>query len=124
MVTGAGGGIGRGIVDRFIREGARVCAVDVDKDRLAPLADLHGAAVCTVAADVSTWAGNTFAVESAPNAFGRLDTFIGNAAIFDHGTRLKAIAGDQIGPAAAELLGVNLVGYLLGVRAAMEALRR
>jgi len=123
IVTGAGGGIGRGIVDRFIKEGARVCAVDVDTERLAPLADDHGDTVRLIAADVASWESNRDAVQTALDAFGRLDIFVGNAAIFDHATRLDALAGEQIKSAAEELLGVNLIGYLLGVRASLDALR-
>lgn len=76
IVTGAGGGTERGIVERFMREGARVFVFDVDTDRLAPIADLHSGAACRVAAGVSSRGGNKSAIESARNAFERLDTFV------------------------------------------------
>ncbi|MGE4409912.1 MAG: SDR family oxidoreductase [Sphingobium sp.] len=123
IVTGAGGGIGRGIVDRFVREGARVTAVDFDVERLEALAGLYGDAVRTVVADVADWDANRAVVETTLEAFGRLDCFVGNAGIFDHGMRLEAMEGANIPGAATELLGVNLIGYLLGVRASLDALR-
>lgn len=123
LVTGAGGGIGQGIVDRFVAEGAKVCAVDIDTDRLAPLAARHRADVRIVAADVARWQDNDAMVQACLESFGRLDVFIGNAGIFDHSARLDSLSGQQLQSAAAELLGVNLVGYLLGVRSSLEALR-
>jgi NAD(P)-dependent dehydrogenase (short-subunit alcohol dehydrogenase family) len=33
LVTGASGGIGSAIAERFASEGARVCVADVDEDR-------------------------------------------------------------------------------------------
>lgn len=123
IVTGAGGGIGQGIVDRFVHEGARVTAVDSDAERLEALAGHYGDAVKTMVVDVADWDANRGAVDATLKAFGRLDCFVGNAGIFDHGMRLDAMDGSDIPRAAAELLGVNLVGYLLGVRAAVDALR-
>lgn len=75
IVTGAGGGIERGALSASSARG-RVCVVDVDRNRLAPIADLHSGAVCRVAAGVSSRGGNKSAIESARNAFERLDTFV------------------------------------------------
>lgn len=124
LVTGAGGGIGSGIVDRFVAEGAKVVALDFDAERLAPVADRHGDKVRTIVANVAEWEDNRDAVATTLEAFGRLDCFIGNAGIFDHSMRLDAMDGATIGKAAAEMIGVNLIGYLLGVRAALPALRK
>lgn len=123
IVTGAGGGIGRGIVDRFVREDARVMAVDADAERLSALIGNYGDAVRTIVADVADWNANLRVVAATLDSFGRLDCFVGNAGVFDYGMRLDAMNGAHIADAAAELLGVNLIGYLLGVRAALDALR-
>jgi NAD(P)-dependent dehydrogenase (short-subunit alcohol dehydrogenase family) len=44
LVTAAGQGIGRSITERFLREGARVLATDIDLGKLAGLDRLDGAA--------------------------------------------------------------------------------
>ena len=50
VVTGAGGGIGKAVVHRLLREGARVLAVDAKAEGLAEL----GSADCeTLVADVT-----------------------------------------------------------------------
>ncbi|WJJ92595.1 SDR family NAD(P)-dependent oxidoreductase [Neopusillimonas aromaticivorans] len=51
IVTGAAGGIGRGIVQRYIDEGARVVAADLNTDALASLVRAHPDAIKVVKAE-------------------------------------------------------------------------
>src|SRR6476661_2017822 len=88
IVTGAGSGLGRALVDRFVAEGARVVAVDRDPDRVASVEADHGSATTGVVADVTTAEGNARAVEEAVARFGRLDVFVANAGMFDYGAGL------------------------------------
>ena len=53
LVTGAANGIGRAISHRFVAEGARVLAVDINDDALAALRDELGDRVTTAHADVT-----------------------------------------------------------------------
>ena len=83
LVTGGGSGIGRGIVERFVAEGARVGVLDLSEPRLDELKGALGDAVVCVPGTVASMEDNQRAVDATVDAFGRLDTFIGNAAIFD-----------------------------------------
>ena len=118
LVTGAAGGIGRGIVRRFLREGAQVAAVDRDEQALARLADENGPNVLPIVADVSSWSANRDAVAQTIDQFGGLDVLVGNAGIYDHATPLAAIPGDQLESAFDELFAVNVSSYLYAARAA------
>lgn len=76
IVTGAASGIGRAVVLRFVAEGARVLAVDVNAEGLEATARETGAGrdtVLTLAADVSQAAECQRVVDKAVSAFGRLD---------------------------------------------------
>jgi NAD(P)-dependent dehydrogenase (short-subunit alcohol dehydrogenase family) len=53
LVTGASSGIGRAITERFVADGARVLAVDIDEAGLATLAIELGDAVVTARCDVT-----------------------------------------------------------------------
>ena len=53
IVTGAGSGIGRASAIRFAEEGARVTAVDIDRDAVEETVRSIGAAAVAVTADVS-----------------------------------------------------------------------
>lgn len=116
LVTGAASGIGRGIARRYVREGARVVAADISLDGVTALASELGPALLPIRADVSIWADNRAAVALAKDTFGRLDVFVGNAGIYDHGAALASLNGEDISAAFDELFAINVKGYLLGVR--------
>src|SRR5215471_12245189 len=78
LVTGGGSGIGRGIVTRFLEEGARVGVLDRFADRVEQLRADFGAAVSAVQGDVTSLEDNKRAVAETVRAFGRLDVLVGN----------------------------------------------
>jgi NAD(P)-dependent dehydrogenase (short-subunit alcohol dehydrogenase family) len=121
VFTGAGAGIGRAVVGRYVAEGARVVAVDISP-QVHELAGALGDAVTTVQADVSTWEGNVAAAEAARQAWGRIDVFVGNAAITDGMVPLESIPGEQLTTAFGELFAVNVLAPVLGVRAVLDDL--
>ncbi|WP_027780517.1 SDR family oxidoreductase [Paraburkholderia caledonica] len=84
VVTGAVGGIGSAIVERYIREGASVGVVDfnekVGAQRVSEWA-AKGAKVHFVAADVGKYEDCERAVESVASRLGDVDTLVLNAGI-------------------------------------------
>ncbi len=78
LVTGAASGIGRAITERFVAEGARVLACDVDEDGLATLVAAHPDAVVAQRCDVTDEAEVAAAV-SAADALGGIDVVVANA---------------------------------------------
>jgi NAD(P)-dependent dehydrogenase (short-subunit alcohol dehydrogenase family) len=79
VVTGAASGIGRGTVDLFVKEGARVIAADIQDDKGARIEDEHKGMVHYVRCDVSREADIAAAVGAAKARFGRLDCLFNNA---------------------------------------------
>jgi NAD(P)-dependent dehydrogenase (short-subunit alcohol dehydrogenase family) len=79
VVTGGASGIGRGTVDLFVREGARVVAADIQDDKGARLEELHGKALRYARCDVTKEAEVKAAIDLAVKAFGRLDCIFNNA---------------------------------------------
>ncbi|MER5867396.1 SDR family oxidoreductase [Kitasatospora sp. NPDC002040] len=117
LVTGAASGIGEAAVRLYAERGHRVVAVDLDKHGLDALADLDG--VATLVGDVAEEETNNRAVELAVERFGRLD-----AAVLNAGT---GGGGPLESPGAVErfdrLFAVNVRSVVLGIRAAVPALR-
>jgi NAD(P)-dependent dehydrogenase (short-subunit alcohol dehydrogenase family) len=116
VVTGAAGGIGRASCERLARNGWNVLAVDRDGDKLAWTRD---AGLASLVADVTSEADNARMAAEAEARFGRLDAVVLNAGITGGG------AIDEMPfEAFRNVISVNLFGAVLGVRAALPALRR
>jgi NAD(P)-dependent dehydrogenase (short-subunit alcohol dehydrogenase family) len=122
LITGAGSGLGRALVDRFVGEGARVVAFDRVADRLNEVEAEHGESATGVVGDVTVAGDNERAVAHALERFGRLDTFIGNAGMFDYGAGLVDTAIEDLDRAFEELFALNVKALVLGVKAAVASL--
>lgn len=84
VVTGAANGIGRAITDRFLADGYRVVAVDIDREALVELTlEVGTERLATAVADISHRNQVISAMETAIDRFGRLDVLAANAAIAD-----------------------------------------
>ena len=82
IVTGGGGGIGRGIARRYAREGASVVVAERDEEsgkRTAEELSGLGGAGLFVQTDVKRKADVLRAVESCIDSFGRVDVLVNNA---------------------------------------------
>jgi 2,3-dihydroxy-2,3-dihydrophenylpropionate dehydrogenase/cis-2,3-dihydrobiphenyl-2,3-diol dehydrogenase len=123
LVTGGASGLGRAIAERFIQEGGQVLVVDRSRDKLKQLSAELGGPLVTFVGDVTSPADNTGAVAAAVEAFGQLDVFVGNAGLWDFNRPLLGSSIEDTALAFEELFAVNVKGYLLGARAAAEALR-
>jgi len=122
IVTGAGGGIGRGIVRRYVSEGAKVVAADIDQKLLDRLDDEFGADVLTMRADVAQAQANVQLVDVALERFGRLDVFCANAGIYDQNVALADLNIEALDKGFDELFAVNVKSVLFAARAAHDAL--
>lgn len=122
VVTGGGSGIGRATAELFVREGARVAVVDVDRatgeETLARLRAAGGEAVL-IAADVSSADQVRQMVDEVVGRFGRLDILVNNAGIYRQGDALATSETDW-----QRMLDVNLTGPFLCAKHAMAAMRR
>lgn len=85
LITGAGSGIGRGIAQRFAREGASVVVVDQNRDGAEETVRLiqdGGTEALVVEADVSSSDSVQGAMSGVAERWGRLDVLVNNAGIF------------------------------------------
>jgi NAD(P)-dependent dehydrogenase (short-subunit alcohol dehydrogenase family) len=114
IVTGAGGGIGRGIAERFTREGAAVVIAEVDArngQNTAQAIEAAGGQALFVPTDVSDEAQVKSLVEKTLSRFGRIDVLCNNAAVlFFHE---EAPAHELSNETWDRTMAVNLRGYWL-----------
>jgi cis-2,3-dihydrobiphenyl-2,3-diol dehydrogenase len=122
IVSGGAGGLGRALVERLLAEGARVCAFDRSERRLAELSTIYGDKLIPITGDVRSLQDNKRAVAACLTRFGKLDCAIGNAGIWDFSTQLLDLEEDSLDESFDEVFQVNVKGYLLLAKAALEAL--
>ena len=108
--------MGRATAERLVDTGWAVVAVDIAADTLTWADDAKGIATCV--ADIATEEGNADAVACAVDTFGGL-----HAAVLNAGVGAAGAIDEQPMDEADRVLSVNLRGVILGVRAALPALR-
>jgi 3-oxoacyl-[acyl-carrier protein] reductase len=119
VVTGAGNGIGRGVVERFLNDGANVVAFDIEGDALELLAqELDGEGrLITVEGDIRSRSSVREAIAIATSTFGNLDIMVANAGIAV-GQKFLDIDDDTW----ARIIDVNLTGTFHCVQEAAKVM--
>ncbi len=117
IITGAASGIGKSTVERFLSEGARVLAVDLE-DIIAPEPSYAQNNLKTTHGDVRDKNDCIRCVEASVDFFGCLDIVVNSAGIS------ARAAGDDLDFEKNwdEVLSVNLKGTMLMCHAAVPAL--
>lgn len=84
LVSGAAGGIGRELVQRFIKDGAHVVATDINLDRLGELEHHIGQPenLTTLRCDVASEQDCRELAVTVSQKFGHLDVLVNNAGFF------------------------------------------
>jgi NAD(P)-dependent dehydrogenase (short-subunit alcohol dehydrogenase family) len=119
VVTGAASGIGRAVVARYLDEGARVVAVDIDP----AVAALAGPTIAAVVGDVTDPTTNNSAVATALDRFGHIDSVVANSGRFDYFRSFEKLSASEFHDGFHALMSVNVEAPLLLARSAMPALR-
>lgn len=124
LITGAANGMGKAIVETFVNEGASVVGFDRAATELDTLRNSLGSRFVPVVGDVTSPRDNATAVTAALDTFSALDVFVGNAGVWDFATPLESLDLEMLPHAFTELFQVNVLGYMLGVRASLDCLRK
>lgn len=120
IVVGAARGIGAGIAERFLEEGASVLIADTEEATgKATAKRLSARGLCTFRkADISEKASAEALVGAALEQFGRLDILVQNAGIYPW-TMIENIEPDEWD----RVLAVNLKGTFLAAQAALKPMK-
>ena len=119
LVTGAASGIGRGTVELFVREGARVVAADVQDDKGARIEEELGKAVRYVRCDVYDEAQIKNAIDIAVKSFGKLDCLFNNAGTGGPLENVDTVTAEGFDA----VMHLHLRAALFGIKHALPAMK-
>jgi len=114
IVTGSGAGIGRGIAERYAREGASVVIAEVDPgnaEAAAKAITIAGGEAFFVPTDVSSESQVKAMVDKTVERYGRIDVLCNNAAVLFF--QDEAPAHELSSETWDRTMAVNLRGYWL-----------
>ncbi|WP_438446549.1 SDR family NAD(P)-dependent oxidoreductase [Gorillibacterium sp. sgz5001074] len=121
LVTGAGSGLGAAAAAAFAQAGAKVVLCGRRKQRLDEIASRISAAggeALAVQADVTSPSEVENLVRAALSRFGRIDTVINNAAVFEAGTTVELSF-----EAWSRQISTNLNGVFLVTKTVLPTMR-
>jgi NAD(P)-dependent dehydrogenase (short-subunit alcohol dehydrogenase family) len=119
VVTGASSGMGKAIVERFVREGANVVAVARRKERLEELAaSLTGekGKVAVYVGDVTAQETCEGMIDFAISKFGHLDGLVNNAGVMDDMSPIGEITNERL----EKVFAINVFGPMYAMRKAVN----
>lgn len=119
VVTGAGSGIGKAIVERYVAEGAKVVAFSRNADPLTALAEAHLGKVTAVPGDVTQPTDLQRLVAATRETHGGVDIVVPNAGI----ARVVPFE-DSTAAAFHTQFSVNLLGAIETVRLFLPHIRK
>jgi 3-oxoacyl-[acyl-carrier protein] reductase len=118
VVTGAGGVMGRSVVQMLAEQGCRVAMVDVQPRTMSDLQDRYGRLVRPVACDIRDPGEVALAHEQVVGAWGPVSILVNNAGI------LSNHKIEETAPAEwRDVLSVNLDGAMYWARAVVRGMR-
>ncbi len=119
VVTGASSGMGKVIVETFVKEGAAVIAVARRAERLASLAESLKDApgkIVPFAGDVSKRTDCEAMIDKAVEEFGKLDVLVNNAGVMDDMAAVANFTDEKYD----YVMGINVYGPMAASRKAAQ----
>ncbi|MDQ0225719.1 SDR family NAD(P)-dependent oxidoreductase [Metabacillus niabensis] len=121
IITGAGSGLGQATAVRLAEEGVNIVAVDVSEkggNETVELVKKLGVESIFIKADVSKATEVKKYVDETVERFGKIDYFFNNAGISGSGKFYLDTTIEEI----EQIVGINLMGALYGVRYVAEVM--
>jgi 3-oxoacyl-[acyl-carrier protein] reductase len=119
LVSGAGGTMGRAVVDALVAQGCRVAMFDLKRETMGAAEAMHGEAVLALGCDISDEAAVTAAHAQLVQMLGRVDILVNNAGVLNNHKLAATTASDW-----HHVMAANLDGALFLSQAVVPAMKQ
>lgn len=123
LITGAGSGLGRGLLRRALEEGAQAAVLEISAEKVEDLRLEFGEDVLVRQGDVCSIEDLQALRGDIEEKFGHLDAFMGSHGIFDGNIPLIDTPLERIPALFDELMRVNVLGNVLVTKVFAEMLK-
>jgi 3-oxoacyl-[acyl-carrier protein] reductase len=118
VVTGAGGTMGRAVVQALRSEGCRIAMVDLNVASMQPLVAQYGNAVLPLACDIADETAVRLAHRQVVEHFGPVDILVNNAGVLSN-NKIEATSAAEW----RRVMGANLDGALFWSQCVVPAMK-
>jgi 3-oxoacyl-[acyl-carrier protein] reductase len=118
LVTGAGGTMGRAVVDALVAQGCRVGMLDLNREAMRAAEAQHGDAVLALGCDIGDEAAVVSAHKELVQTLGRVDILVNNAGVLNNHKLAATTAQDW-----RRVMAANLDGALFLSQAVVPAMK-
>ena len=119
LITGAGAGMGKAIVQLFAAEGSKIIATDINAEKLDELSvevKKNGGEITTLVANMALETDIENMIQLAVQTYGTLDILVNNAGIMDHFQPVGELENSMW----EKVMKVNLEGPFKAMRSAVK----
>lgn len=121
IVTGAGSGIGKAIITRFLAEGAKVIAIIRKPEQINEFCGNPN--FDYVVGDVTDYQTNVAAVNKITDKWDGLDVIVANAGVWDFYKKLQKMSETELNQGFTQIMSTNVNAVLMLVHASYSALK-
>ena len=120
IITGGAAGIGLGIAQCYVREGAKVVVTDINDENSSDILAQLGSNAIFIKHDVSKEEEWDRVLADTIEKFGRLDILVNNAGVGGSGGAIEDLPLENWN----WILNVNLTSNFLGLKAGINAMKK
>lgn len=120
IITGAGGGIGKAVMEQFLLKGAKVVAVDINVEAIAVLAEKYPEQLSVIKANLTDEDSVANVVQQTVDTFQQVDVLVNVAGIAQAATEIENVTLSDW----ERIMSINATAIFLTCRAVVPFMKK
>jgi 3-oxoacyl-[acyl-carrier protein] reductase len=120
IITGAGGGMGKAVIEQFLAKGGKVAAVDIQVDSIADLKGKYPDSLSVIKADLTDENSVANVVKETVDTFQQIDVLVNVAGIAQAATAIEHVTLSEW----ERIMAINATAIFLTCRAVVPFMKK